>query len=577
MAQKHMNFYELLNKHKATLYSLVVIITVLLFTNRLLLNNVVYESDDYKLHAVRTANYYLALKQGQFPVRWGPNLNGGYGYPSFNYMYHTPYLLGSLLHTVGFSVQESLNLAVLFSLLLGAVGCYFLTNSYLKSKTWCILLSLFFILNPYTLLNVYWRGAVGELFFYTIVPFFLLGIKKVLENNNSNSYFYLTVFSFMFLILSHLPSLLLLFILLFSFIVFEQKNKLTVKKIILVSYPCLLGLFLSAWYWTPAYLEQWMITYQKVGTLTEYLTQFVNPISVFKINRTALSSPYYLEVLQIGINSFLALFLGIYLLKYSKKIFIWLFLFLSSILLLSNYAHIFWDSIVFLQYIQFPWRFLWLIVIATTMIFIIFVSEKKVPRNIKHGVMVTFIFGLLFSSVAYTQNKGSTTRTDFDWYHPTFETGSSFNEHLPIWAKTAYYFPNELLFITASQAATLQPSNLETNVHKLSELNPTILQFDGKTISYQINPEEEIIILHKRLFYPGWEALLEGKNTEFITNIPEYEGILAIRVPNKLTTLTIEFTGFTKVRRIAEIVSLVTFVFLLTHSIIKKYKIKRHD
>ena len=134
---------------------------ILIVANRFLLADKLYKSDDYTHHALRTASYYLSLKQGNVPVRWGPNLNQGYGYPSFNYMYHTPYISGSILHSVGFSIQESLNLTVLLAILLGSISCYIFVKSYLKSEVWSVLLALLFILNPYTLLNIYWRGAVG--------------------------------------------------------------------------------------------------------------------------------------------------------------------------------------------------------------------------------------------------------------------------------------------------------------------------------------------------------------------------------------------------------------------------------
>lgn len=568
-----MNFYKLLSKHKKIIVSLFVIFVLIIFSNRQLLRDVVYESDDYKLHAVRVANYYLALKQGQFPVRWGPNLNGGYGYPSFNYMYHTPYFIGAVLHSTGFSVQESLNLTVLLSLLLASVSCYFFVRSYSTSEPWNMLLALFFVLNPYILLNVYWRGAIGELFFYATTPLFFLGIKHLLEGRKKDFYFLLTATSVMILTLSHLPSLIPL-LLLFIFFIVTNKEKLSIKKAIFIVFACVLGFLLSAWYWIPAYFEQWMVIYENAGSLAKYQTQFVNSINLFTISKSGNSSEFFKDVLQIGSISVVAFVFGIALLRKTKKNTTWLLLIIICLVLISEASLPLWNKFTPLQYVQFPWRFLWIIIFSTVMILIHIVTEKKVSHFIKKIIATSIFLGLIISTRSYVINKGETNRLDFDWYHPTFETGSSFNEHLPVWAKTSYYFPDELLYVTATQAATLQKNNLVTSIHKLSELQPTILKFDGKTISYSIHPDQEIIVLFKRLFYPGWEASLEKEKQKIIINIPEYEGIIAVTVPNQKSTVTIDFTGFTPLRKCAEIISVFSFLFLVGQIIFKQYKMR---
>lgn len=571
-----MNFYKQLSNYKKVFFSLSIIIAILIFSNRLLLQNVVYESDDYKLHAVRIANYYLALKQGQLPVRWGPNLNGGYGYPSFNYMYHIPYMIGSTLHVLGLSIQQSLNTSVLLALLLGATSCYFLLGSYLKSEKWKILLSLFFICNPYTLLNVYWRGAIGELFFYAVVPLFLLGVKKI-SHKHSLFYFLVTTLTFFLLVLSHLPSLLLLLVLLLVFLFTELQGQFTWKKIMPVIFACIMGLLLSSCYWIPAYFEQWMIIYKTVGSLTQYQTQFITLKTLFNFQSSAHSSALFSEVIQIGSIPVLAMLIAICFQKLYKKAFPWLLLLLTSIFCITNYSFFLWNTVVLLQYIQFPWRFAWLVVMSTLFILIQFILEKSIQQKWKLLFACILVIALACTVTGYSVSKGTNNRSDFEWYHPTSETGSSFNEHLPIWAQTAYYFPTELLYVSASEAAALKPENQKNSVHELAELQPIIQQFDGRVISYQITPPQDIVILHKRLYFPGWQASVNDEPTEFLTDIPQYKGILAIPVSaSSSSRIKIEFNGYTKLRRFSEFLSVTAALFLLVFIIIKKYKIRKH-
>ena len=42
---------------------------------------------DGENHLARFANYKIALKEGQFPPRFAPNLMSNYGYPVFNFTY----------------------------------------------------------------------------------------------------------------------------------------------------------------------------------------------------------------------------------------------------------------------------------------------------------------------------------------------------------------------------------------------------------------------------------------------------------------------------------------------------------
>ena len=576
MELRSMNFLKLQSNAFKTIVSILFISFCVVFVNKALLANVVYESDDYLHHAARTANYYLALQQGQFPVRWAPNLNESYGYPSFNYMYHTPYMVGSVFHFLGLSIQQSLNLSVLFSLLIAAVGCWLLLNSYKLSSLWKVLLSLFFVLNPYTLLSVYWRGAIGELYFYAFVPLFLLCVRKLLQSKLFKQtwklYFIALVISTGLLVLSHLPSMILLAPLLLTVLYTEHSETRSLKIYISLIVAGILGLLLSSWYWVPAYFEQWMIVYQDGTSLLQHTNQFSSLIAILDIRRNFLSSEFFSGVINVGGVSLLAIIFGLANSFFTKKILPWLSLLLLALFFMLNYSENVWDSVTLLQYVQYPWRMLWVITICTLFIWILLLREKKISHLYKKIAFGVITFSVLFSVQGYVATKGSTTRSDFEWYH-TFATGSSFDEHRPIWSKQPYYFPEELIFVYASESATISKENNRKLIHSFSELHPSITSFSGTTMQYGIEPEQDIIVLHKRLFYPGWEAFLDEEKVDFIKNIPQYEGILAVAVPNRRASLVITFTGATTLRRVAEYISLLTLIGLATFLL---YPLKRN-
>ena len=563
MVQQCMNFYKLVNKYKNSLISICCIAIVLLGANTAFFKDVVYESDDYFLHATRTANYYLAIKQGQFPVRWGPNLNQSYGYPAFNYMYHTPYFAGAVLHSFGLSVQQSLNTVVLLTLILGGISAYVFIRSYLQSESWSILLSVFFISNPYTLLNVYWRGAIGELLFYAVVPLFLLAVKK--------KHIVGIAVTTAFLILSHLPSMILLAGLSFIYVFVEFKNNYTNKTIVSIFGGGLLGILLSSWYWIPAIFEQWMIRYELGASLNQYVTQFISLPGLFDIRKHFSSSALFTNVLSLGSVNILALLLIPYLSKKSKTVIFWFILIASSLFLLTPLSAGIWDLAKLLQYVQYPWRFLWVINIASIMIFITLAAQKEISLLTKKMFFVLILFGVIFSAQKFIITKKSITRSNFDWYHPATSTGSSFNEHDPIWSNIPYYLPEELSYVLATQSAAITDKNKTNLVQKLSDLNPQIIRFDGRVITYTVTPHQEVIVLYKRLFYPGWEAYLDKKKVDFVTDIPEYTGILAVKLPAETEShVSVVFTGYTQTRKFSEILSSITLFGIILYYLLKK-------
>lgn len=577
-------------------YSLLLIVALLLFVgfwHRGLLGDYLLESDDYQHHAVRTANYYLALRQGQFPVRWAPNLNEGYGYPAFNYTYPLPYIVSSLIHFAGAPIQLSVNLTILGAVLLASITSYLLIKNLTKDTLAAIAGAAIYTLSPYPLLNIFWRGAIGEVFFVALVPMLFLSLIVFLKSRDvrrKKAGLLLISLSVALLILSHFPSLAILFpitLLLIIVIVFFDKKEDSIKSFLTICIAGILGTLMSSWYWLPAFLEKNLITYETGTSLTQYQSHFVSLISLFDIRRTIQSSEYFIGATQIGAAGLLIFIIALFMLFRALKTkrslnkihyLIWgLFVFLISLVLMTPVSRTMWDSFKVFQLVQYPWRILWMSMLAVILMFVSLISNfsKRQQR------LVTFVvFVLIFwSGITYTQPKGFFSRTDFDWYEMG-TTGSSFDEHQPIWSQKPYYFPEELMYVDVSNLPSLAESEnrdqFSNIVLPLSELNPNIQRLDGTKVKYQLESEQEILVLHKRLFFPGWAVYVNEDITEPLIDVSHYEGVMAVKLPTGSNTVSVQFTEKTKPRLTGEIISIISIsIFGITSALPAKLFAKK--
>lgn len=542
---------------------------IILFFYRFLLQDSLLVSDDYEHHAVRTANYYLALRQGQLPVRWGPNLNDGLGYPSFNYTYHSPYIVSSAFHFIGASVQSSVNLSMLSSILVGSLGAFLLTYFLTKNNVAAITGGLIYCLNPYYLLNIYWRGALGESFFIAFVPFLFLGIHLLFNKSfkyGKNLGFILISASSAILILSHVPSLVVLTPVLISFILFYIYKEVQDKKLVLthICLAGLIGILLTSWYWMPAFFERNYIAYNSGSSLVQYKNHFISLPVLFKFQRNINASDFFTEVLQLGFNNFVIFLFGFLLFakaqKRSWKLFWGLFLYLLSLFFMTPTSKIIWDNFGAMQLVQFPWRLLLLIGFLSLWLFSVIFSLISKQRQLLFSLFLSLIS--IYIGFSYASPKGFATRSDYEWYEAR-ETGTSFDEHKPIWSKKPYYFPEEIMYISNKNLDLLNERDAVEDIGSLmmpiSALNPKITQINGTTLSYELDSELDIMVIHKRLYFPGWKTMLNNRQIDPIINVPKYEGVIALNLPQGNSKVMLSFEKRTQMRLISELISTVTF------------------
>jgi uncharacterized membrane protein len=161
--------------------------------------------------------------------------------PLFNFIYHTPFYISSILLFIGFSLVLTFKLILLFSFILSGIFMYVFTKEFFQDEKKAFFVTILYQFAPYHLIDILTRGTIGTIYIYAFFPLILWGLTK--------RTIVITAIATALMILSHNSLALIFFGISCLFILFFSKEK--IKGFFSLS----LGLGLSSFYWVPALLE----------------------------------------------------------------------------------------------------------------------------------------------------------------------------------------------------------------------------------------------------------------------------------------------------------------------------------
>ncbi len=355
---------------------------------------------------LRLHQLLAALQSGQFPVRWMPDADFGYGYPFFNYYAAFPYYLAALLKLYGFSFVFSLKLTQFAALLVAAAGVYAWARSLKLSLAQAMLASAAYSFAPFHLVNLYVRGdSLSELWAMAWYPLVLWRAQLCFEKNSAGRAFGLALCTALLIWTHNISALnfmpfLGLYLLLGMFGSIETKLANSARfasalKNAGVGVAALAwGLALSAFFWLPALSET---QYVQIGDVTQgYFfygshfrsTDLIQPSAFFNFEPvTGQPTPFSMGLVQAVFT-----FAGLAVLAWQAvrhRRWSWVETFVVLGLALSTWmitpaSRWVWEYAPLVKYTQFPWRFL-----SIQSLFAALVIARVIPvetANIKLGV-----------------------------------------------------------------------------------------------------------------------------------------------------------------------------------------------
>lgn len=523
-----------------------VFITTLLIICLLLLSNLfkfgVFSSHDGEIHIARIAQFEKALSEGQFPVRWLANLNFGFGYPTFVFLYSLPYYTATLISKLTESYEATFKVVIFLSLGLSAMSFYFVAKKLIAHKLAAFIGSIFYIAAPYRFADIYERGALGESLIFIFLP--LLFIAPIMTNENTKIGFAFTSLVIFGALTTHAITFAIFIIpaILFSYLIFRK----SISKFLFLLISILFGFLLASFQVLPVIFEQKYTELDKTY-YTIFEKTFISANQLLRIPKEGINIG---TGIQLGLaQSTIILLSTIFIIydfhrerSFNKFTIFFLITSLGAAFLTLDVSKQIWFAFKPLQTILFPWRFLTFTTL-TIAILASLLTKRLVNQKFGLAVVVLLLFLAIYPSRHYLKGYG--------WHSFPDEYYESYQDPLKI---DNYYLPKGLTKnienLTFAQISILKGSG-----------QVKLIQKQNHKLEADLKIEEDAKIQLHTMHFPGWELFIDGKKSPIFINYPNLEGLVVASIPRGRHHLVLKFNQ-TRLRQTANYLTLAGFLIL---------------
>lgn len=527
-----------------------------------------YESGDFNIHVYRTIAFYEAILDGQIMPSWPKDLNATYGYPLFIWMNALPYYLISIFHFFGFSFIMSTKIYLAFSFVLSGIGFWIFAKKQTSNELAVFTGTIFYLFAPYHLVDLSFRAAIGEVLAFAVLPFFMLSIQLLWEKRNMHSAILLGTTWGIFIFTHHAIAIFSLGLgISYVAFLYLKTKAFSLKIMALYIFSLVYGFLLSLYVWLP-HVVMSKYTYGKILQNTNI--SFLEPWEFF-------FSPWKYGLLFQGPNGQLAFLLGyahliiigfaLYILfKHWKKLkisaisYYLLIIFLLIFMMLPASSFV-WETIPLIRSAQFSTRLLVLMTFCSAMLAVL-VSEriKKYKKLILFLVVVAILTTILNwgHRRVIPEIDDATLRTSL--WASTAQGEGFYGLGMPKWTKLENMWINEKPeknFEILEGDASIELMERRSNEH-----------------IYKVSADTQLKINENTLYFPGWEAFLNGKQIPISPSTTDNFGVINIYIPKGEHLLSLRYTDI-YVLRLAKSISLVTLAITLLYflytDLLRKY------
>lgn len=510
----------------------------------------------------------VALSDKVFPVRWVTNLGYGYGYPIFNFYGPAPYYIGGALVNAGFGSLASTKIMLALGVLLSGISMYYFSKRFF-GPVGGIASALIYLYFPYHAVNIYVRGAVGEIYAYAFLPLIFLGIYKLSEYKKikdivQDTRLLVAIIAGIFLVAtSHNLTMFMVMLLSVPAIIFcalLAKNKTIYFAVSIGS--ILIGILLSSFYIIPSFMEMSFTNIRsQIGGGANFSDHFLCLEQIWQSQwGFGGSVPGCIDGMSFGFGKFNILLLGVSacfilysLLKkgagrIEKVSIISLVLLLISVFMMTSYSRFVWMNIPYIEYIQYPWRFInFASLFLSFTIGYIFYILGKFNKTVSLIVVSILILIIVVTSVKDFNPQSFNEYTD-EYYEQkdyiSFTVSKISDEYLPPDFQkplTESDIPREKFVVKSGEGIVKQ------NINRVDELKGVYAFSDDG------------IIHVNTAYFPAWKAFI-NKTEVKVNKVRDGMDIFVEKGSGEITLKFIQ----TPVEIIGNAVTVIVFLALLT-------------
>lgn len=526
---------EILKKNK----TILILIAIMIISSMWLLTSGMPYAHDIEFHYDRLKGLTNTLATGDF---FALIHNTFYGYGYANGLFYSNFYLyiPAFLCLIGLSYMTSFKILYVLINVFTTLSIFWCLKRITKDNKISIIGTILYMFSNYRMVDIYPRGALGEILSFMIIPIVILGLYEIVYGNYKK--WYLFTIGFVLLLLCHVITTFLMAIFVFIFLIcnykklFKENNRF---KYLIIS--GIVGLLLGLFFLAPIIEQKLYSSINIFESESYYLPQDY----IVSIKNFLIMTDFFNEYL--GFSLILLLPIRYFIKKKNiknKELLVFAdYLFVLGIIAWISTTYIFpWKLIGnSVSFIQFPRRLLMVstpFLTISYMIYLSFIDKIKVKKYIYFIVIVFSFLEISLYSVQYGIRKVQ--------YNSFIDNEIGSGEYL-------LYKTNISNFENISH-------NIKTNNYDLvMRYNKNGTKVD---IEYRNNNKDNTYIEIPLFNYLGYEvkgAKLANGNNNVIRLLPLKEsGRISVRY------------GYTEVQKISYIISGITLVGLVIYIYMEK-------
>lgn len=544
-------------------WPVVLVIFVGLLASKGLIGQGYFNMHD-DLQIMRQLSMEKCFQDLQIPCRWIPDMGYGFGFPLFNFYPPLPYLVGQGIRLFGVSFIDTVKLVFILAFVTSGLTMYYLAKQFF-GRFGGVVSALFYVWAPYHSVDIYVRGAMNEAWALIWFPAILFTSYKLITSKVNKYWIIGLALSWFGLLTSHNLMALIFGPIFAAWCLMWMVREKAYKKIPSLIISGILAIGLAAFFTLPVVAEQ---KYTHADSLIqgyyEYDAHFasINQILFSRFwgygasvwmaedDRMSFQVGHLHWILSLVIIAFAGL-------RYWKKrkvdniLLITLFLFIggwfTSFMIHSRSTPI-WVIFKPLSYVQFPWRFLALVIFCFSFLsgaLVMFLSKKT-----GHIVLIILSLGLIGWNWNYFVPEHGKLGPLTDEQKLTgvawdLQQTAGIYDYLPKTAEVAPNSPQKGLTEVMEGKAEITDQKQNTN-----------------SGSFKVNVTTPDALIRINIFrFPDWRVFIDGSETEIVKGPDDKIGRIHIKVTNGTHEVKVRLYD-TPVRTIGNIISIISWLGL---------------